>query len=82
LAKIKRTREEMQITLENMKKVVMNSPRSVLKNNNIVEEGGALGSGVKKEHESLDGTRNDEGHNGTIYNTNSGHGSASSGTCS
>jgi hypothetical protein len=32
-----------------MKKTVTNSPRSVLKKNNIVEEGGALSSRVKRE---------------------------------
>jgi hypothetical protein len=34
----------MQITLENKKKVVIDSPRNALKRNNIVEEGGALSS--------------------------------------
>jgi len=36
--KVKRTREEMQTTLENRKKVVIDSPRSVLKGKNRVEE--------------------------------------------
>jgi hypothetical protein len=49
LAKVKRTREEMQTTLDNRKKATTNFPRSALKKNNIVEEGGALGSGMKKE---------------------------------
>jgi hypothetical protein len=40
--------------LENRKKVVANSLRSVLKKKNRVEEGGAPGLGVKREHESTD----------------------------
>jgi len=47
-----RIREEMQTTLENRKKVATNSPRSVLKRNNKVEEGEASCSRVKREHES------------------------------
>jgi hypothetical protein len=39
----------MQTTLKNRKKAATNSPRSVLKKKNKVEEGGALGSGVKRE---------------------------------
>ncbi len=39
--KVKRTREEMQTTLENGKKATIDSPRSVLKRKNKVEEGGA-----------------------------------------
>ncbi len=39
LNKLKRTREEMQTTLENKKKVVANSTRSAFKRKNIVEEG-------------------------------------------
>jgi hypothetical protein len=35
--------------LENRKKVVTKSPRCALKRKNKVEEGGALGSKVKKE---------------------------------
>jgi len=42
--KVKRTKEEMQITLENRKKVATNFIRSGLKRKNRVEEGGALGS--------------------------------------
>jgi hypothetical protein len=49
LAKVKRTREEMQTTLDNRKKATTNFPRSDFKKNNIVEEGGALGLGMKKE---------------------------------
>jgi len=52
LAKVKRTREKMQTTLENRKKVVADFPRSVIKRKNKVKEGGALGLGVKKEHKS------------------------------
>jgi hypothetical protein len=48
-AKVKRTREEMQTTLKNKKKVVIDSLRSVLKRKNKVEEGGASCSRVKKE---------------------------------
>ncbi len=36
LAKVKRTREEMQTTLENKKKVVVNFPKSVFKRKNEV----------------------------------------------
>jgi len=49
LAKVKKTREETQTTLVNIKKIVTNSPKSALKRKNKVEEGGALGSGVKRE---------------------------------
>jgi hypothetical protein len=42
----------MQTTLENRKKAMINSPRSVLKRKNKVEEGEILGSKMKKEHES------------------------------
>jgi hypothetical protein len=35
--------------LENRKKVTTDSPRSVFKRKNKVEEGGALGSGMKRE---------------------------------
>ncbi len=50
--KVKRTKEEMQRTMENKKKATTNSPRSAFKRKNIVEERGALGLGEKKEHES------------------------------
>jgi len=43
LAKVKRTREEMQTTLENRKKDAIGSPRSVFKGKTKVEEGGASG---------------------------------------
>jgi len=49
LAKVKITKEEMKTTLENMKKVTTNFPKSAFKRKNIVEEGGASGSRVKKE---------------------------------
>ncbi len=52
LTKVKRIKEEMQKTLENKKKAVIDSPRSALKRKNIVEEGGASGLRMKKEHES------------------------------
>jgi hypothetical protein len=38
----------VQTTLENKKKVAIDSPRNVLKMKNRGEEGGALGSGVKR----------------------------------
>jgi len=41
--KVKRTREEMQTTLEIKKKVVTNSLGSVFKRKNKVEEGGTSG---------------------------------------
>ncbi len=50
-AKVKRTREEMQTIFENKKKVVTDSPRSVVKRKNRIE-GVALGLGVKRELES------------------------------
>jgi hypothetical protein len=51
-AKVKRTREEMQTTMQNIQKVVANSPRSALKKKKKVE-GGTLGSIVRREHESI-----------------------------
>jgi hypothetical protein len=42
----------MHATLENIRKVATKFPRSVLKRKNKVEEGGTLGSRVKKEHET------------------------------
>jgi hypothetical protein len=50
-AKVKRTREEMQTTLENRKKAVTDSPRSVVKRKNRIE-GGALGLRMKRELEN------------------------------
>jgi len=50
-AKVKKTREEMQTTLEERKKVAIDSPRNVLKKKNRVE-GGVLGSKVSREQES------------------------------
>ncbi len=38
--------------MENKKKTLVDFPRSALKKQNKVEEGGATGSGVKREHES------------------------------
>ncbi len=51
MTKVETTREEMETTLENRKKVASDSPRSGLKRKNKVE-GGALGSRVKREQES------------------------------
>jgi hypothetical protein len=42
----------MHATLDNRRKVATKSPRNALKRKNKVEEGGALGSRVKKEHET------------------------------
>jgi hypothetical protein len=47
-----KTKEEMQTTLENIKKVATNSPRNVLKKKDTVKEGGALGLRVKREQEN------------------------------
>jgi hypothetical protein len=52
LAKVKRTREEMQTTLENRKKYVAGSPRSVFKEKTKSEEGRASGSRIKREWEN------------------------------
>jgi hypothetical protein len=49
LTKVKITKEEMKITLENIKKVVTYYPISALKRKTIVEKGGALGVGMKRE---------------------------------
>jgi hypothetical protein len=38
----------MQTTLDNKKKAAIESPRSVLKRTTKTEEGGALGSGLKR----------------------------------
>ncbi len=43
----------MQTTAENRKKVIANSLRSAVKKKNKVEEGGALGLGMKMEQESI-----------------------------
>jgi hypothetical protein len=43
LAKVKKTREEMYIALENKKKAAIDSPRSALKRKNKVKEGRTLG---------------------------------------
>jgi hypothetical protein len=40
--------------LENRKKATTDSPRSAFKKKNRIEEGRALSSRVKKEHESTD----------------------------
>ncbi len=49
LTKVKKTKEEMQIMLENRKKIAVDSLRSAVKRKNRVEEGGALGLRVKRE---------------------------------
>jgi hypothetical protein len=45
---VKRTKEELHVALENRKIITTKSPRNVLKRKNIIEEGGASKSGVKK----------------------------------
>jgi hypothetical protein len=47
--KVKRTREEMETTLENRKKATIDSPKSDLKRKNRVEEGGTSSSRMKRE---------------------------------
>jgi len=47
--KVFKTREEMQIALENIKKVAIDSLRSALKKKNKVEKGGTLDLGMKRE---------------------------------
>ncbi len=49
LTKVKKTREEIQTTLENKKKATTNSLKSALKRKNKVEEGGTSSSRVKRE---------------------------------
>jgi hypothetical protein len=49
LTKVLKTREEMQTTLENRKKAIVDFQRSVFKRKNKVEEGRASCLGVKKE---------------------------------
>jgi hypothetical protein len=53
-AKVKRIREEIEITLENKKKVATNSPRNVFKRKNKVEEGRSSCLGMKREQECTD----------------------------
>jgi len=49
--KVKRTKEDMQIAVENKKKATTNLPKSAFKMNKV-EEGGASSLGVKKEQEN------------------------------
>jgi len=44
----------MQATLENIKNFATKSQWSALKRKNIIEEGGASQSGVKKEQENIE----------------------------
>ncbi len=44
----------MQTTLENKKKATKDSPINALERKNKVEDEGALGSRMKKEHENID----------------------------
>ncbi len=44
----------MQATLENIGKVAIKSLKNVLKRRNIIEEGGASRSRVKKKQESIE----------------------------
>jgi len=52
LTKVKRTREEMKITLENRKEATIDSPRSALKRKNKVEGGRTLSLRVKREYKT------------------------------
>jgi hypothetical protein len=52
LAKVLKTREEMQTLLENKKNATTDFLKIVLKKNNRVEEGGASSSKMKIKHES------------------------------
>jgi hypothetical protein len=78
--RLKRTREEMQTTVENRKKATTDFPRSALKRKNIIEEGRGLKlkseDGTRKH--ICKGTKNDEGQSGTICNANSGKGNVNS----
>jgi hypothetical protein len=40
--------------LENKKKAATNSPKKAIKRKDRIEEGRALGLGMKREHESID----------------------------
>ncbi len=53
-AKVKKTREKMQTTLVNKRKVVAKFPRSVLKRKNRAKEGGAPRLRAKKEQENIE----------------------------
>ncbi len=44
----------MHTTLKNRKKATLESPRSALKRKNKAKEGGALGSGIKREQDSAE----------------------------
>jgi hypothetical protein len=63
----------MHATLENRRKATTKSPRSALKRKNKVEESGALGSRIKKDHRSTS-SEDDDGESGTIHNANIGAG--------
>jgi hypothetical protein len=60
--------------LENRRKTIIESSRSVFKRKNKAKEGGALGSGVKKEHENTKARDQKmmRGESGTIYSANIG----------
>lgn len=49
---MKTTREEMQTTLENKKKVAIESLISAFKRKNTVEEGGTSSSRIKREQKA------------------------------
>jgi len=51
-ANVKKNKEEMHATLDNRRKAATKYLRNARKKKNKVEEGGALGLGVKKEHET------------------------------
>jgi hypothetical protein len=52
-AKVKSTRIFFEVALESRRKATTKSQKSVLKRKNKIEEGGASGSEVKKEQESI-----------------------------
>jgi hypothetical protein len=54
LTKVKKTREEMKTTMENIKKVVAYSLINVFKKKNKVEERGTSGLGMKRERKSIE----------------------------
>jgi hypothetical protein len=51
--KVFKTKEETHIALENRKKIIIDSPRSVLKKKNKAEEGGTSSLGMKREQENI-----------------------------
>jgi hypothetical protein len=54
VAKVKRTKEEMKITLKNKNKVAIDFPRNAFKKKNRAEEGGASSLEMKREQDIKD----------------------------